>query len=565
MRKGMITLESLIEYCKTHENFSFNSEEYGHPLVLTTFGEVEYSPTNDEGLMAVTIKSCHSKLNRNNSFIKDSVMKKALPSFANKPILAEITTNSKGQDDFGAHAIEVVKDENGESQTRYIEHPVGIVPESCNARMEYDKKNDKTYTIVDGFIFNYYGNETAEILKRRGGSEVSVELDVYDISWNAKEKYLEINDYIYCGVTLLGEDYTPGMEGARLDISDFSHYSSIDYTKEINEMKSRLIQLEHRVSDKNIKEGGNKQIMSKFEELLAKYNKTADDITFDYETLSDEELEAKFAELFGEDDPEPSSEGDGDKSDDAKDEEKDSKSESGAKGGTRSGASNDDEESESAWGTDETSGQKSDDEDTASADNTKKKFELSMQDTISALSTLVNATYGESDNDWYSVVVYKDYVVMVGWWTDRAYKQTYKEESDNYTLTGDRVEVYCQYLTQEEIDELAELRKNYSALVEYKQNVEKKELDAQKNTLLEDERFEIIKDIDAYKELVREAEKYSLEEIETNLKLIVADYALQNRDFSSFDKQKGGKMFTIPGKGQNSATSKYGGIFKSTK
>lgn len=38
--------------------------------------------------------------------------------------------------------------------------------------------------------------------------------------------------------------------------------------------------------------------MTKFEELLAKYGKTAEDITFDYAEMSDEELEAKFAELF---------------------------------------------------------------------------------------------------------------------------------------------------------------------------------------------------------------------------------------------------------------------------
>ena len=38
--------------------------------------------------------------------------------------------------------------------------------------------------------------------------------------------------------------------------------------------------------------------MTKFEELLAKYGKTAEDVTFDYEGMADKELEVKFAEMF---------------------------------------------------------------------------------------------------------------------------------------------------------------------------------------------------------------------------------------------------------------------------
>ena len=55
----------------------------------------------------------------------------------------------------------------------------------------------------------------------------------------------------------------------------------------------------------------------KFNELLEKYGKTVEDITFEYENLSDEELEVKFAGLFEEGntsedgtEPEPTSEGD---------------------------------------------------------------------------------------------------------------------------------------------------------------------------------------------------------------------------------------------------------------
>ena len=41
--------------------------------------------------------------------------------------------------------------------------------------------------------------------------------------------------------------------------------------------------------------------MDKLNELWAQYNKTLEDLDFEYEGLSDEELEAKFAEVFADD------------------------------------------------------------------------------------------------------------------------------------------------------------------------------------------------------------------------------------------------------------------------
>ena len=181
------------------------------------------------------------------------------------------------------------------------------------------------------------------------------------------------------------------------------------------------------------------------------------------------------------------------------------------------------------------------------------------------MDNLVNATYGEADNDWYFTLVYDEYVVMCGYFSGRAYKQSYKSENDEYSLVGDRVEVYVQYLTQEEMDALENMKKEYSALSQYKADIEKMQLDSVRDELLNDERFSMIKDTDAYKELVEKASDYSVEDLETSLKLLVADIVLGNADFSKFSKQKSGRMFTIPSKSANNVTSKYGGIFTEKK
>lgn len=239
MENRIITFDSLIEYCKTNNIQKFNSKETGKPIIVSTFGNIDISKPNkfsevDNSLMPITMKACHTGINRNNSKISETTMAKALPSFMNKPILAEIKDG-----DFGSHAMEYVEDNNGNIFVRYIERAVGIVPESCNAHLEYDKEKDRMYTIVDGYIFNYYGNETSEIIKRKNGTKVSVELEVNEFEWSQEDDCLEILDFTFSGVTLLGESVMEGMEGSRLDLAKLPEIET-NYSAQLIEMQSKL-------------------------------------------------------------------------------------------------------------------------------------------------------------------------------------------------------------------------------------------------------------------------------------------------------------------------------------
>lgn len=240
MDNRILTIDSLIDYCKKNKLSHYSSKESGKPIVVNTFGNISYSESSDPSLMAVTLKACHCGINRNNSKITEKVMKKAFPTFANKPILAEIVESENGEKDFGSHSFTIESDENGNEYTHYIEKPVGIVPETNDIHLEYDESQDKTYTIVNGYIFNYYGNETADIIKRKNGTKVSVELEIYDMAWSGKDKVLVINDFSFAGITLLGESVGEGMLGSRLDIADFSKKETIDYSEQLIEMQERL-------------------------------------------------------------------------------------------------------------------------------------------------------------------------------------------------------------------------------------------------------------------------------------------------------------------------------------
>ena len=100
---------------------------------------------SESGQLHVTLKACHTELNRNKSFISEDVMKKALPTIYNRPILGNVIQLDDGSYDFHSHDIII----NDDGSTTYIEKPIGHIPESGNAHLEYDKDMDKTYVVVD--------------------------------------------------------------------------------------------------------------------------------------------------------------------------------------------------------------------------------------------------------------------------------------------------------------------------------------------------------------------------------------------------------------------------------
>lgn len=512
MDNRILTIDSLIDYCKKNKLSHYSSKESGKPIVVNTFGNISYSESSDPSLMAVTLKACHCGINRNNSKITEKVMKKAFPTFANKPILAEIVESENGEKDFGSHSFTIESDENGNEYTHYIEKPVGIVPETNDIHLEYDESQDKTYTIVNGYIFNYYGNETADIIKRKNGTKVSVELEIYDMAWSGKDKVLVINDFSFAGITLLGESVGEGMLGSRLDIADFSKKETIDYSEQLIEMQERLKKLETACFN-NINNNGKEETIEvdkeKFEEevtetveVTEKEETTEEEVTVT-ENESEETVDETSEETTGEEISEEN---------------------------TETITENESNTVEYSF----------------VSNGEVKKFAVSLQDKIYAIQDLVNATYAEADNTYYGVTVYDEYVIMCDWWSGRYYKQSYDSNDDNYSLTGDRVEVYVDFVTADEQKELESMRSNYAALKEFKETAEKNELRAQKEAIINTDNYSVLTEKDSegnyvnadFAELVKTMDNYSVEDFETKVKVMHSDYMSAHANFSSVDTKK---------------------------
>ena len=509
---------------KYKRSTKFSAEKTGEPLVVQVHGRVNFdeSDKNKDGLLPVHLQSCHTDLNVNGSNIDSSVMEAALPSFSNRPILGyihKVTTdeNPEGQWEFYSHNMH--EDENGD--VVYDEYPIGIIPESCNAQLVYDEEKKKTYCEVDGYIFEEY-SKAAEILQREEECSVSVELSIRELSYDAKQKFLNIEDFWFSGVTILGKtpqgnEVKPGMTGSNIKLADFSSKNNSlfeDYESKMVELQARIENLETACFNKEqsssvhtlTKEGGNEENMTKFEELLAKYNKTVEDVTFDYENLSDEELEAKFAEAFGED-----NETDGENSE-----------------GNETSEPSNNGEGESPSEPDGTDGEGQ------TFEKMTRTFEISHDDIRYALYNLL-ASYEDADNEWYYITgVYDSYFVYENWDGGKIYGQKYTKDNDNVAFDGERYNLHKEYLTDSEYTEIQDMRSNYSSIVEELNTYKSAEVFADKMTVFDDEAYSEYLDTDEFKTLMSEesVNQYSKEELSEKADATLGKLVKKNKTFS---------------------------------
>lgn len=510
-------------------------------------------------MLYANVLAFHTGVNRNHSNLTEDAAKKAIKNLAYKPVLANFC-EIDGVKDFTSHDFDI--DENGEYV--YFEKQIGCFT-ADSAYMEQDQDHDDRMNVFAKVAIPREYTDAAEIIERKNGTRVSVELAVNELSYSAKDKVLMLEDVDVMGLTCLGvnpdtgEEVMEGMEGAHIQIEDFSvENNSLTFNAEI--INSIADAVAERLSDKVanatqlLEEGGKNQV--KFDELLEKYGKTVDDVDFDYEGLTDEELEEAFAKAFGEEDPSAS--------EPEEDPDETKPTEEFADDDEEPAGNDDPEEPEEP--------EVVIDDDTLPAKKithsvtygeVTKDFSVSLQDKIYALSTLVNDTYSETDNAWYDVTVYDDekYVVMKDWWNDKAFKQSYKVKKDVYSLVGDRVAVYAQYLTEDEIKKLDDMRANYSSMSD---KLAKYEAEPEKMQILNSDEYSQIVETAEFAEL-KTVEKHfdmSVEEVRKAADDLLLAFAKNNKlEFNAPQDKKtvGVKMFGQKG---SKKTGRYGSLFK---
>ena len=525
MPKRILTLEDLVAFCKNEKIHRFDAQENGQQICvrvdnIATFEEV--SEQNSDGFMHLLFKVCHAGENRNMSNISKNNLEKYKNTINYRPVLASIVTSPDDASvlDFNSHDIEI--DDNG--NPIYIEKQVGCFT-ADEPFLKYDEQNDKTYLMAHAVIPEEY-TATADIIRRKGGTKVSCEIGIDTMQYNEETGILDIIDFSFLGVCLLGDHVTEGMAGARADIesiSDFSTENNSVVNKSNNELNDTLVEtlkklnatLEKFNDKNNADKKGGEETMDKLNELLEAYELTLEELDFSTDGLSDEELEAAFNEAFG----------------DAEEFKK--KKKKCSKENSDDGDSTPEDEDFAGCG-----GKKKKKRCSINTEDNTIEFELSHDDIRMSLYGLLESNWDENSYSWVCEVYDSYFIYQKETYGDdgyeyKYYKQGYSKNGDNVELSGDAVEVFSTFVTESEKTALDMIRSQYDELKKFHDDTITAQEQSQKDEIFNDEKYSILAENEKFAELKKDSAKFSVSEIEEKCKVIFAEEVMAKGNYSA--------------------------------
>ena len=437
----------------------------------TEFSILGYSA--DDRLIPVNVLVMHDGINYNHSSFSKDVMDEAKETLKNIPILAYIKEDENGDIDFAGHEMQVKLEENKDGEleykVRYLERPIGVIPETND--YHYQERDGKTYVACKGYLWKEYLNSGIDILKENSIKGVSMEIIVDDGGFNDKTDAYEISKYRYLGITVLGDDIQPAMHQTQMEVvGHFSIKDNKDFFEKVEKLNKELKQ--------SLLEGG--ESVEKFEEEVVE---TTEEVTEELTDETTEELEVEELEV---EEVEVEETADLELETDETVEE------------TTIEAFEEEIEVEETV------------EDVVE-ENFTKLFELSHDDIRSKLYKYLYKIEDEDDTWYYITQVFDNSFI----YTDevRNFKQGYVKTDVDVAFDGERVEMFVEYLTGEELQELNDLRATYAVIVS-----ENEELKLFKADIITQQKSNEIEDLfDKYSTLLDEADFEDLRESATDM------------------------------------------------
>ena len=507
---------------------------------------------DSDKFLKIRCRVCHDEESPNKTYFTKATMEKAnKESLEYIPILAHVYIDENGKPVVGSHDMHIEENKlvEGESKLIYDEAPIGMVPSLADNNCTIEEYNGLNYTFVDAYIWRDYANYAEDLVENAEQYKMSMEIDFPDdaLSYDATNERYNISSYRYRGITLLNEALGTGMKDALVTTTNFSINDDIKSKMivlmdelqkclreyDTNNSKEKGVEkhmnldellekysltreeldfeieglseeeLDQALNDFACKKKKKCELDEHFNSLLAEYGVTAEEVDFDYTDMTIEELDAKFEEVFA-----------------CKKKKK------------------------------------------CELDYLECSFRISHDDTRFALQNLLNAMCDES-HFYYIESVFDKYFYYADYFSGDAYKQAYKIRKDVVSFDGDPEPVYREFVTQSERDELETMRKNYAELVAFKANAEAAELKAKKDAIFARSEYSVLADDEAFKTLVADAEKFSIEEVEAKAKAIFADYVIKTGTFSTKDDgEKKPKVLGFNFNKKETKSGPYGNLFK---
>ena len=471
---------------------------------------------DSDQFLKLRLRVCHDGESPNKTYFTVDTMREANKSLEYIPLLAHVYIDEMtGKPVIGSHDAHIEEDRlnDGESRVIYDEQPIGVIPALSDNNCAIEEFDGMNYTFVDAFIWRDYANYAEQLVEDAIDTKLSMEIDFPEeaLSYDAANDRYNISSYRYRGITLLNEKLGTGMKNA-LATTNFSANDDI---------KSKMIIL-----------------MEELKKCLRDYDNNSEQEGVEMDMDNEEIVETVVEEPVVEE-PAPEVEI-------AMEEEIEVMEEV----------------------VEEVVEEQPVEEDPVVEESVETVFEdlvctfrISHDDTRYGLQSLLNAMC--DDSHFYCIEsVYDKYFYYCDYFSGNAFKQSYKVRKDVVSFDGEPEPVYREFVTQAERNELEKLRKDYAALVEFKEQIESAELKAQKDAIFAKSEYSILVDEEAFKTLVDEAEKFSVDEIESKIKTIFADYVIKIGNFSSNkDDNKATKTLGFNFNSKSKKTGPYGGLF----
>jgi len=235
--------------------------------INTSFSD-KFEKVNEEFLKCTVSIMSYDQIANGTKFTKQSIIN-ALPTLNYSPVIGYFNG-----EDFEGHGQEMVWTDDGiEFIVKTI--PFGVMIKD-SARFEYITKDNgekEEYLVADCYLWSRY--EDAINIVKENKCNQSMEVMVNDCSY--KDNYLEIRDFNFSGVCILGENVNPAFKLAKIRTVD--KFSKDNFKGDYQEMLSSL--------DKflNFEEGGS--TVEENKELVIENEETNTEKIVD-ETMSEE-------------------------------------------------------------------------------------------------------------------------------------------------------------------------------------------------------------------------------------------------------------------------------------
>lgn len=471
---------------------------------------------DSDQFLKLRLRVCHDGESPNKTYFTKETMQEANKSLEYVPLLAHVYMDENGKPVLGAHDMHIEEDKlnEGESRVIYDEIPIGVVPSLADNHCTIEEYDGRNYTFVDCYLWRDYANYAEQLVEDAENVKLSMEIDFHEdsLSYDAANERYNIASYRYRGITLLNEKFGTGMKEALATTTNFS--ANDDIKSKMIVLMEELQKCLREYDKNNSSEEGGKVDMEN-EEVVETVVET---MTEKQEVVEEAQVEETVVEETMSEEP----------------------------------AAEEEVPTEEAVESEEFA--------ESIPEDLVCTFRISHDDTRYALQSLLNSICSESQF-LYIESVYDGYFYYADYFTGDAYKQAYKIRKDVVSFSGDPERVYREFVTQAERDELENMRKNYAELKAFKEDVEAKELKAQKDAVFTQAEYECLAENEAFKELKKNADNYSVEELSTKADLIFAAHAKSVGTFSAKTEEKKPKKVGLNFNGKEEVAKPYGNLF----